>query len=92
MHLSVKRNDQEANTQTREESVNGHQRQADSVGHADGQLHPVHLCFGYGRQLYVRFVGQGSGQRRNLQNDFTRFFYTYRRHDWVPVWYQTHAE
>ena len=84
--------DQEADTQTREKSVNGHQGQANPVGHADGQLHPVHLCFGYGGQLYVRFVGKGSGQCRNIQDDFTRFFYSYRRHDWVPEWYQTHAE
>ena len=84
--------DQKANTQTREESVNGHQRQADVVGHADGKQYPVHLCLGYGNQLYVRSVGQRGGQRRNIQDDFTRFFYSYRRHDWVPVWYQTHAE
>jgi hypothetical protein len=40
----------------------------------------------------VGSLGQGGGQRRDFQNDFTRFFYSYRRHDWVPVWYQTHAE
>ena len=84
--------DQETNTQTSQENINGHQGQANAVGHADGQFYPVHLRVGYGGQLYVRFVGQGSGQRRNLQDDFTRFFYTYRRHDWVPVWYQTYAE
>ena len=84
--------DQEANTQTREESVNGHQGQANPVGHADGEHNLVHLRVGYGRQLYVGSVGKGSGQRRNLQDDFTRFFYTYRRHDWVLVWYQTHAK
>ena len=37
------------------------------MGHANGQLHPVHLCFGYGLQLYAWFVGKGSGQRRDLQ-------------------------
>ena len=84
--------DQKTDTQTSQESVNGNQGQVDLVGHADGKLHPVHLCFGHGVQLHARFVGQGSGQRRNLQDDFTRFFYSYRRHDWVPVWYQTHAE
>jgi len=83
--------DQEANTQTKEDT-DGHQRQADLVGNSDGKLYPVHLRIGYGNQLYVGIMGKGSGQRRNLQDDFTRFFYSYRRHDWVPVWYQTHAE
>jgi hypothetical protein len=84
--------DQEANTQTGQETSDGNKGKADAVGYAHGQQHPVHLCIGNGGQLYVRFVGQGSGQRRDIQNDFTRFFYSYRRHDWVPVWYQTHAE
>ena len=84
--------DEKADTQTSEESVNGHQGQADAVGYIDGQHDPVHLRFGYGHGVSIWFVGQGSGQRRNLQDDFTRFFYTYRRHDWVPVWYQTHAK
>ena len=84
--------DQEANTQTSKETVNGNKGQVDAVGHANGQLHPVHLCFGYGNQLYAWPLGQRSGQRRNLQDDFTRFFYSYRRHDWVPEWYQTHAK
>ena len=84
--------DQEANTKTGQETADGDKRKADAVGDVDGQQHPVHLRIGNGGQLYVRFVGQGSGQRRNLQDDFTRFFYSYRRHDWVPVWYQTHAE
>ena len=81
--------DQETNNQeTRDRS----ERQTDAVGDLNGQRNPVHLCFGYGNQLYAWPLGQRSGQRRNLQNDFTRFFYTYRRHDWVPQWYQTHAE
>ena len=84
--------DQEANTKTGQETADGDKGKADVVGDSDGQQHPVHLRIGNGGQLYVRFVGQGSGQRRNLQNDFTRFFYSYRRHDWVPVWYQTHAK
>ena len=84
--------DQKANTQTSEESVNGHQRQADAVGHPHGKHDPVCLRIGYGNQLYAWPLGKRSGQRRNLQDDFTRFFYSYRRHDWVPVWYQTHAE
>ena len=84
--------DKKTDTQTSEESVNGHQRQADAVGDVNGQQYLVHLCFSYGNQLYAWPLGQRSGQRRNLQDDFTRFFYTYRRHDWVPVWYQTPAE
>ena len=91
MHLSEKRNDQEASTHSAQAS-DGDKRQADAMGHANGQLYPVHLCFGYGGQLYAWPLGQRSGQRRNLQNDFTRFFYTYRRHDWIPEWYQTYAK
>jgi len=83
--------DQEADSQTQKAS-NGDQGQADPVGHVDGKHHPVHFRIGYGGQLYAWFVGKGSGQRRDLQDDFTRVFYSYRRHDWVPVWYQTHAE
>ena len=84
--------DQEANTQISKEAINGHQRQTDPVGYAYGKHHPVHLRIGYGNQLYAWFMGKGSGQRRNLQDDFTRVFYSYRRHDWIPVWYQTHAK
>ena len=84
--------DQEANTKTGQETADGDKGKTDAVGYAHGQQHPVHLRIGNGGQLYVRFVGQGSGQRRDIQDDFTRFFYSYRRHDWVPVWYQTHAE
>jgi len=84
--------DQKTDTQTSEESVDGHQRQTDPVGYAHGKHNPVHFRLGNGNQLYAWFVGKGSGQRRNLQDDFTRVFYSYRRHDWVPVWYQTHAE
>ena len=70
----------------------GHERKTDAVRHSDGQHDPVHLCFGHGSGVYPWSMGKGSGQRRDIQNDFTRFFYTYRRHDWVPVWYQTHAK
>ena len=83
--------DQEANTPTTEAPI-GSERQTDSVGDSDGQRNPVHLRIGHGNRLYVRFVGQGSGQRRNIQDDFTRVFYSYRRHDWVPVWYQVNAK
>ena len=84
--------DQEANTQTSQETSVGNKRKADAVGYAHGQQHPVHFRIGHGNQLYAWSVGKGSGQRRDLQDDFTRFFYSYRRHDWVPVWYQTHAK
>ena len=84
--------DQETDTQTSQETPDGNKRKVDAVGHIDGQLHPVHLRIGNGGQLHVRFVGQGSGQRRDIQNDFTRFFYSYRRHDWLPEWYQANAE
>ena len=68
------------------------ERKANPLGDTDGKRNPVHLCIGYGGQLYAWPLGKRSGQRRNLQDDFTRFFYSYRRHDWIPVWYQTHAK
>ena len=69
-----------------------HEGKADAVRDADGQHHPVHLRFGYGHKLYAWPLGQRSGQRRDIQNDFTRFFYSYRRHDWLPEWYQVDAK
>jgi hypothetical protein len=84
--------DQKTDTQTSQEAPSGDERKADTVGHSNGKHNPMYLRIGYGGQLYVGAVGKGSGQRRDFQNDFTRFFYSYRRHDWVPVWYQTHAE
>jgi len=84
--------DQKANTQTSQETSDGNKRKVNTVGNADGKHHPVHLRIGYGNRLYAWPLGQRSGQRRDIQDDFTRFFYSYRRHDWVPVWYQTHAE
>jgi len=84
--------DQEANTQTAEKAADRSERKANAVGNSNGQRNPVHLRIGYGRKLYAWPLGQRSGQRRDLQDDFTRVFYSYRRHDWVPVWYQTHAE
>jgi len=75
-----------------QETSTRHEREADPVCHLDGQHYIVHLCAGYGRSLHPRFVGKGGGQRRDIQNDFTRFFYSYRRHDWIPEWYQTYAE
>ena len=84
--------DQEADTQNAQKAGSGHEREADVVRHSHGKHNPVHLRIGYGNQLYAWFMGKGSGQRRNLQDDFTRVFYSYRRHDWIPVWYQTHAK
>jgi len=80
--------DQEADNETSDRS----QRQVNPMGDSHGKRNPVHLCFGYGRQLYAWPLGQRGGQRRNLQDDLTRFFYTYRRHDWIPEWYQTYAK
>ena len=54
--------------------------------------YPVFLRIGYGNQLYVGAMGQGSGQRRNLQNDFTSIQYPNWRDDWIPEWYQTQPE
>jgi len=88
MHLSEKKNDQETDIQ----ASNGHQRQTDDLGNAHGQHHIVHLGTGYGVCFSARIMGKRGGQSRNIQDDFTRFFYTYRRHDWVPEWYQTHAK
>ena len=80
-------------TSTETESTStGHQRKTDPVCNANGQHDPLHLCFGNGRRFHPWTVGQGGGQRRNIQNDFTRFFYSYRRHDWIPEWYQTNAK
>ena len=83
--------DHKTNTQTNE-TADRSERQTNAVGDFDGQRNPVHLCFGYGNQLYAWPLGQRSGQRRDIQNDFTRFFYTYRRHDWIPEWHQTYAK
>lgn len=81
--------DQETNAK---KATDRGERKADAVGNTNGQRNPVYLRVGYGNQLYVGFMGKGSGQRGNFQDDFTRFFYSYRRHDWIFVWYQTHAK
>ena len=82
---------EQANTNTEEASDRG-EGQAHTLGDTHGQRDPVYLRIGYGNQLYVGTMGKRSGQRRDFQNDFTRFFYSNRRHDWVPVWYQTYAK
>jgi len=78
--------------QETDKTINRSQRQVNPVGDSHGKRNPVHLCFGYGNQLYAWPLGQRSGQRRNIQDDFTRFFYSYRRHDWLPEWYQADAK
>ena len=74
------------------ETADRSEGQTNPLGDTHGKRNPVHLCFGYGGQLYAWPLGQRSGQRRDIQDDFTRFFYSYRRHDWIPEWYQTHAK
>jgi len=83
--------DQETDTKPKETSV-GDQRKTNTVGNSDGKQYPMYLRVGYGARLYVGTMGKGSGQRRDFQDDFTRFFYSYRRHDWIPEWHQTHAK
>ena len=83
--------DQKTDSQNKETSDRS-ERKANSVGDADGKRNPVHLCIGYGSQLYAWPLGKRSRQRGNIQDDFTRFFYSYRRHDWLPEWYQAQSE
>ena len=68
-----------------------HQRQTSLHSHDLRNTNPVFLRVKHGGQLYVVSVGQRSGQRRDFQDDFTRFFYSYRRHDWIPEWYQAES-
>ena len=70
----------------------GHQGQTSLHSHNLRNADPVFLRIGYGNQLYVGAMGKGSGQRRNLQNDFTSIQYPNWRDDWVPEWYQTEPE
>jgi len=79
-------------TNSTKDTPDGNKRKVDAVGHTDGQHDPVHLRFSHGVRLSPWSVGERSRQRRDIQNDFTRFFYSYRRHDWLPEWYQTNAK
>ena len=63
--------DQETD-KTCQKAADRSERQTNTMGDSDGKHHPVSLCFGYGNQLYAWPLGQRSGQRRNLQDDFTR--------------------
>ena len=83
--------DHKTNTQTNE-TADRSERQTNPVGDSHGKRNPVHLCIGYGNKLYAWPLGKRSGQRRDIQDDFTRFFYSYRRHDWLPEWYQADAK
>jgi len=83
--------DQKTDSQNKETSDRS-ERKTNPLGDANGKRNPVHLCFGYGNQLYAWTLGKRSGQRGNIQDDFTRFFYSYRRHDWLPEWYQAQSE
>ena len=76
-------------THDEQKTCAGHERKADALRDAHGQHDPVHLCFGNGGRFYPWTVGQGGGQRRNLQNDFTSIQHPNWRDDWVPEWNQT---
>ena len=66
-----------------------HKRKADLLRHLYGEHYIVHLSFGHGRSLSPRFVGQGSGQRGNLQDDQSGIQHPDRRHDRFSKWNQT---
>ena len=68
--------DQKTDTQTSQETPIGNERKTDAVGNPHGKHDPMYLRVGHGGQLYVGLVGQRGGQRRDFQNDFTRFFYS----------------
>ena len=74
------------------ETCTRHERKIDAVRHVDGQHDIVHLGTGYGVFFSARIMGKRGGQRRNIQDDFTRVQYLNRRHDWIPVWYQANAK
>jgi len=78
--------------QQADKTINRSEGQVNPMGDSNGKRNAVHLCFGYGNQLYAWPLGKRSGQRRDIQDDFTRFFYSYRRHDWLPEWYQADAK
>lgn len=65
------------------------QRQTYLHSHNMRDSYPVFLRVGYGGRLYVGAMGQGSGQCRNFQDDFTSVQYPNWRDDWIPEWYQT---
>ena len=66
-----------------------HTRTADFLGDLYDKRDPVFVSAGHGHSLSLGPLGQGSGQRGNLQNDQPCFQYVDRWNDWIPVWYQT---
>ncbi len=66
-----------------------HQRQTGLHSNNLRDADPVYLRVKHGGLLYVGAMGKGSGQRGNLQNDFTSIQYPNWRDDWIPEWYQT---
>ena len=66
-----------------------HQRQTGLHGYDMCDANPVFLRVKHGGRLYVGAMGKGSGQRGNLQDDFTSIQYPNWRDDWIPEWYQT---
>ena len=66
-----------------------HKREADLLRHLYGEHYVVHLSFGYGRSLSPRFVGQTSGQPRDIQDAQSSFFHSDRRDDRLSKWHQT---
>lgn len=66
-----------------------HQRQTGLHSNDLRDADPVYLRVKHGGRLYVGAMGKGSGQRGNLQNDFTSIQYPNWRDDWILEWYQT---
>jgi len=66
-----------------------HKREADLLRHLYGEHYIVHLSFGHGHSLSPRFVGQGSGQRRDIQDDQPSIQHTDRRDDRLSKRHQT---
>jgi len=66
-----------------------HTRTADFLGDIYDKCDPVLLRFGHGGRLSLGPLGQGSGQRGDIQDDLASVQHLDRRHDWLPVWYQT---
>ena len=66
-----------------------HTRQVDFLGDLYDKRHPVLVSLVHGNRFSLGPLGQGSGQRGNIQNDFPCFQYVDRWNDWLPEWYQT---
>jgi hypothetical protein len=66
-----------------------HTRTADFLGDLYDKRYPVLISLSHGNCFSLGPLGQGGGQRGDIQNDLTGVQHADRRHDWVPVWYQT---